>query len=74
MRTERDPDGRVFIIVEHEDEIPTHFASEKEEAIWWDTHDFSDELRAQMRARPVPEDLVRRFPHAFKTPTGADPA
>ena len=63
MRIERDPDGRIWTIVESFDEIPKGFASEREEADWWASRDFSDELRAQMLAQPLPESLLRMFPH-----------
>ena len=61
MTIERDPDGRTFTIITSLDEIPS-FASEKEEAIWWDTHDFSEDLWGRLRAEPPPAWLppVRR--------------
>ena len=62
MRTERAPDGRVWTIVEHLDETPTSFPSERAEAEWWDTHDFSDEVRAQLAARPLPDQLRPLIP------------
>jgi hypothetical protein len=37
------------------DEIPT-FATEKEERVFWETHEVSDDLAAQ--AEPLPEDVV----------------
>ena len=52
MTIERDPDGRTFTIINSLDEIPA-FTSEKEEAVWWDTHDFSDELLAELLKRPT---------------------
>lgn len=76
MRTERDPDGRVLTIIDRLDEIPV-FTSEREEADWWASRDFSDELRAQLVARPIPEQLRRLIPaqrQARQVAPKSDPA
>lgn len=44
---------RPMDIIHNPDEIPA-FASEREEAEWWCTHDFSDEIWAQARRQPGP--------------------
>ena len=53
MTIERDPDGREFTIIHSLSDIPT-FANEEDEADWWDTHDFSDEVWEQLRQAPRP--------------------
>ena len=65
MRVEEDEDGRVWFVVERLDEIPQSFPSEHAEAVWWDTHDFSDDVRAQMLAQTLaapPPSLFKMLP------------
>jgi hypothetical protein len=45
---------RRYIVVGSADDIPV-FASEKEEAEWWDTHELSDELWDTLPAVPSDE-------------------
>ena len=64
-----------LLIIQNLDEVPA-FASEADEAAFWSTHEFSDELLAQMedvppavlprpRTRPIPirfdDDTLRRL-------------
>jgi hypothetical protein len=61
-----------FGMIHSLDEIPV-FADEQEEADWWDTHDFSDELWEELRQRPPTPDvraILRHVSEARRTDTG----
>ena len=49
-------------IIRDESEIPDHFANEREEADWYFTHEYSDELLARRMAQPIPDEVARLFP------------
>ena len=49
-------------LINDESEIPDRFASEREEADWYFTHEYSDELLARRMAQPIPDEVVRHFP------------
>jgi hypothetical protein len=53
-----------FAVIERKEDIP-HFASEAEEANFWSTHTFSDEMLEQFR--PVPKDGGGILPAARKS-------
>jgi len=52
MSTRRQRPDDDFSMIHSLNEIPV-FADEQEEADWWDTHDFSDELWEELRQRPL---------------------
>ncbi len=45
-----------WIVIRNLNDIPSHFASEVEEADFWDTHTFSDKVLR--RLPPVPPEML----------------
>lgn len=63
------PDGQI-VVINDRSEIPAHFASEDEEAAFWDTHSLASHLWRKQRG-PRPGSLIEKFskqrfePHAI---------
>ncbi len=66
------PQESEFIVITSLDQVPTSFPSEREEAEFWDTHTFSDELWDQME--PADDGLTPFGPMGVQLELDADTA
>ena len=72
MKTAQQP-SRELIIIESENDIPS-FASEREEADYWQTHSFSEAMLDTFEPRPDWFDKIKRTPKASRVRLERDTA